>query len=101
MKKIVKLTEQEFKNIIENVIIEQNNLKDYSTKLVNISPITGEKTWDITYQINLDKLYKEIDDIVNKIEKLIVQNKNDLQLKELLKLSKLLRNKFSRYKTKI
>ncbi len=94
MKKII-ITESQFKKLIENIIQEDN--KGYSTKLTNIDPLTSQRSWDVTYQTNLDKTYKEIDEIVNEIEKLVVQNKNDLDAKELLKLSKLLRNKFSRY----
>ena len=98
MKKIVKLTEQEFKNIIEN-IVQEKDYKDYSTKLIYIEPVTGKMSWDVTYKTNLDRSYKEINGIVNRIEELVNQNKNNQELIELLKLSKLLRNKFSRYKT--
>ncbi len=89
------ITESQLKQLIENIIQENN--KGYSTELTNIDPISGERTWDVTYQTNLDKTYKDIDQIVNRLEDLVRQNKNDLEVKELLKLSKLLRNKFSRY----
>ena len=91
----IRLTESQLRQLIENIIKEED--KGFSTKLTSIDPTTGERSWDIEYKTNLNTTYKDIDDIVNKIEKLVVKNRNDLEAKELLKISKLLRNKFSRY----
>ena len=91
----IRLTESQLRQLIENIIKEED--KEFSTKLLSIDPITGERSWDVKYKTNLNTIYKDIDDIVNKIERLVVKNRNDLEAKELLKISKLLRNKFSRY----
>ena len=99
MKKLIKLRESELKNIIENVLYKENS-KDFKTELTNIDPSSGQMFWNVKYKTNLDRTYKEIDEAVNRLEDLVKQNKNDKEAIELLNLSKLLRNKFSRYKIK-
>ncbi len=88
----IKLTESQFKKLIEDIV-----QKDYTTNITSYDPEAGKIEWDIKYEMNLNVTYQKIDEIVKKIEKLVSQNKYDLQAKELLKISRLLRNKFSRY----
>jgi len=98
MKKI-KLTEQQFKKLIENILLHQKEDRDFTSKLIHTDSITGSRTWDIEYKTNLDKTYKEIDESVERLEDLVSQDINE-DNQELLEIAKLLRNKFSRYKRK-
>ena len=99
MKKIIKLTESQLKSLIHDILKEEEDY-DFTTKQTEYDPEKGTISWDITYTTNLKKTYKEIDEAVKRLEEILEQNRGDKEAIELLKLSRTLRNKFSRFMTK-
>ena len=100
MKKTIKLTESQFKSLIQRVLKEQEGDLDFTSKLTGYDPEMATISWDITYKTNLKKTYKEIDEAVRRLEKLVEQFTGDPEAVELVRLAKNLRNKFSRFMTK-
>jgi len=80
-------------------LVRENEGFDFSTKQTGFDPETGQMSWDVKYKTNLDSTYKEIDEAVERLAELLSQDKNK-EAQELLTISRLLRNKFSRYRTK-
>lgn len=94
------ISEQQFERLVEKIINQEEGNKDFITKLVDVDPTTGKLSWDIEYRTNLDNTYKEIDEAVERLQVLVTQYKGDTDAIELLELSRTLRNKFSRYRSK-
>jgi len=84
------------KEDIQKVIKNLKETEDFYTKLIpGQDADTGTISWDVNYRPNLPALYKDISDVVAKLEKL--QGKiNDSDTETLLKIARSLKNRFSR-----
>lgn len=81
------------KEEIYSIIDSLNEAEDFITKKVGEDPTST--TWIVDYQPNLKRLYTDIDNVVQKLQK-IQQRVQTPQSEELLKISKSLRNRFAR-----
>lgn len=93
---------QQFRDKISSTMLSLKEAEDFMSTQSDVDPETGTITWDIDYTPNLRDLYDDIDDVTSKIQKL-KSNTSIPEVEELVKLSKSLRNRFSRllkkYKT--
>ena len=81
---------------ISKVIKSLKETEDfYTNRIPGEDEDTGTISWDVSYKPNLSDLYKDIKDVVNKLEKL-KKDLNSEEVETLLKIAKSLRNRFSR-----
>jgi len=83
------------KEDIKRVIGSLKETEDFYTKKTGVDSDTGAISWDVIYKPNLPQLYKDINDVVRKLEKL-TQELNNTETETLLKIAKSLKNRFSR-----
>jgi hypothetical protein len=81
------------KEEIYNIIDSLNEAEDFITKKVGEDPTST--TWVVDYQPNLKRLYTDIDNVIQKLQK-VQQRVQTPQSEELLKIAKSLRNRFAR-----
>jgi hypothetical protein len=84
---------QQFKEQLYNVIESLKEAEDFISKKVGEDPTST--TWVVDYQPNLKRLYTDIDNVVQKLQK-VQQRVQTPQSEELLKIAKSLRNRFAR-----
>ena len=83
------------KEELNAILTQLKESEDFFTRKTDEDPITQSTTWDVSYMPDLPRLYKEINDIIEKLERL--QRKFQTSESEsILKLAKSLRNRFSR-----
>lgn len=59
------------KKIIENAYVDLSKVKvgdvqktpGMTTRISDINPETGKLSWDVTYEVNPEQLYKKLDDL--------------------------------------
>ncbi len=81
--------------IKENIFSTIAEARDFITKQTKLDPITNSTTWAVEYKPDLQRLYKDINDVVTQLEK-VQRRVQTSQSEELLKIAKTLRNKYSR-----
>ena len=63
-----------------------------SSKITNIDPVTGAVSWKITQLPGFEKLYKEMDDLVDVSKRVYVKTKEDKKFREFYENARKLRN---------
>ena len=63
-----------------------------SSEITNIDPVTGAVSWKITQLPGFEKLYDEMDDLVNVAKRVYVKTKDDKKFREFYESARKLRN---------
>ena len=63
-----------------------------SSKITNIDPVTGAVSWKITQLPGFEKLYKEMDDLVDVTKRVYTKTKDDQKFREFYENARKLRN---------
>jgi len=83
------------KEELNGILSKLKESEDFYTRKTDEDPITNSTSWDVNYRPNLPGLYKDINDIIYKLEKL-QKRFQTFESESILKLAKSLRNRFSR-----
>ena len=90
-----KAAEEEFDSPYETLEVGKVTFSDDGTSkstITNIDPVTGAVSWEITQLPGFEKLYDEMDDLVDVAKRVYVKTKDDKKFREFYESARKLRN---------